>query len=87
MTIQVKAHPVTATKIVNVQPLISNGQMRSPEEGLTLMLDNGVRYKWLAEKDGAAPATGDWLVHDDELHTVFIVVGARFSTMFEESRP
>jgi hypothetical protein len=80
----IESHPVAAFQIVDVGPLIAQGKMMSPDNGLTLVLRDGTTQKWLSEKDGALPSVGDWLIRDEELKVVYVVPAAKFTALFQE---
>lgn len=82
MSIKVKAHEVIAQRIQAVQPLVSGGQMVSPDAGLTLILENESKQRWLAEQDAVVPKTGDWFVQDAELRSSYTVTDATFKKLF-----
>ena len=79
----VKAHAVEARKVASVQPLVAHGKMLSPNDGLTLILDDGTKETWVAEQNAAVPSIGDWFVVDDDLRTRFIAPAAEFEKLFQ----
>jgi hypothetical protein len=80
---QIKSHPVSVAKITRIEPLLRNGNLTSPELGLTLRLDNGAMHQWLSEPGNPAPVTGDFFVTDELLGLSFIVSADRFNELFE----
>jgi hypothetical protein len=75
----IKTHPVTARKIVAVEPLVARGQMMSPDAGLILVLaDDSAKHTWLGEPGGITPTAGDWFVEDAELAINFVAPAAKF---------
>jgi hypothetical protein len=82
MSAIVKSHAVTATKIAQVLPLRGNGGgPMSPDAGVSLILADNTRQRWLIE-DNIAPAAGDWLVYDADLHTRYLVTAEKFAELF-----
>jgi hypothetical protein len=81
MAIIVKSHAVTAVRITQVSPLRAGGQITSPDAGVSLVLADNTRQRWLIE-DNIAPAAGDWLVHDADLHARYLVTAEKFAEMF-----
>jgi hypothetical protein len=79
---QVKAHAVEARKVASVQPLVAHGKMLSPNDGLTLILDDGTKETWVAEQNAAVPNIGDWFVVDDALRTTFVMPAQKFAELF-----
>lgn len=85
MTTHVKAHRVTATKIVSVEPLVSREKVLSPEAGLLLVLENGKKHQWFSEKAGTMPVVGDLLIADAELNNlIYFVPSGKFAALFSE---
>jgi hypothetical protein len=84
-THHVNSHAIEAARIVSVEPLLAQGKILSPEAGLTLVLENGAKHKWLSEKAGSAPSMGDFLIKDDELSVIYFVTANKFSTLFRET--
>lgn len=79
----VNSHGVAALKIAGVLPLMGrNSVLVSPDQGLTLVLEDGSMHNWLAEKDSTFPSVGDFLVRDEELNVTYIVAASKFSTLF-----
>jgi hypothetical protein len=82
MTITVKEHAVSATRIAQVQPLRGNGGgPMSPDAGLLIVLEDGSKRKWLIE-DGAIPVVGSFLVYDADLHASYLVTAEKFAELF-----
>ena len=86
MATMLRAHAVTAARIISVQPLVTQGRLVSPDAGLLLVLADGSREKWISEKDNVTPAPGDWLVTDGELHAAYVVSAQKFATLFEVTK-
>ena len=82
---RVNSHAVEGSKIVSIQPLVAQGRVLAPNAGLTLVLDDESKNKWLNEPNAPTPAVGDFLVRDDELHVAFVVPAAKFKTLFKEA--
>ena len=80
----VKAHSVTAERIVGLQPLVVNGVMAAPDAGFTLVLADDSKRRWVADKIGAVPSVEDFLVTDPELNVTYVISAAKFSEMFVE---
>ena len=79
----VRAHQVAVAKIIEVQPLVRNSQLLSPDCGLKLVCSDGRSQTWLAEKEKqSVPAVGDFLVYDDHIHVTYVVSAEIFSSMF-----
>jgi hypothetical protein len=80
----VKSHEVQAAKITKTEPIFDHGAMVAPDRGLILVLDDGSREKWVADKSGVVPQIGDFVITDPELHIRVVVPAARFAVMFQE---
>jgi hypothetical protein len=80
---QIKKHPVTAIKIVALQPLVIGGVMAAPDAGFTLVLADDSKRRWAAEKGGVPPVVGDFLVTDTEVGVTYTVCAEKFETLFE----
>jgi hypothetical protein len=78
----VRAHAVEVSKILTVSPLTSGGQMVSPDAGVVLGLESGVRHKWVLEANGINPVSGDYLVTDATLRVSYIITAGHFAELF-----
>ena len=83
---RVSSHEVEGSKIVNVQPLLSQGKMLSPDAGLVLVLDDNSKHQWVSEKFGITPTVGDFLVADRELNMTYVVAATKFKKLFRGTR-
>lgn len=79
---KVNAHQVTACRIVRIEPLISQSKMLSPDQALVLVLDDGSKHQWVADKSGTVPVVDDYLVSDAELGVTFVIAATKVALMF-----
>ena len=82
---RLNTHAVEASRIETLQPLVSQGKVLAPDNGLTLILEDHTKHNWIAEKDGQTPLVGDFLVHDAQLHVTYVVAAHKFTELFHES--
>lgn len=82
-TYKVKSHPVTGTRISRTEPICDQGKMVAPNAGLMLIMEDGSSEKWVADRFGAVPNIGDFLVRDPELRITAVVSASQFSELFE----
>jgi hypothetical protein len=78
----IKPHEVRAEKIMRTEPIYNGGAMVAPNAGLMLIMSDGSKEKWAADKSGIAPQIGDFLVRDSELYFTVVVPAARFNELF-----
>jgi len=78
-----KEHTVDARRIVNITPLVLGGRMLGPDEGTTLVLDDGTKQRWVGNGREAMPQDGDWLVVDAAMSMTYVVAQAKFSELFD----
>jgi hypothetical protein len=83
-TYTVKPHAVTGARILRTEPIYNGGAMVAPDAGLMLVMEDRSKERWVADKFGAVPHVGDFLVRDPELHCTLVVPAARFSELFAE---
>jgi len=82
MSITVKTHEVIAVRIEQVLPLRgNNGNPASPDAGVSLILADNTRQRWLIE-EGSLPVVGSLLVYDADLHTRYLVTAEKFAELF-----
>jgi hypothetical protein len=81
MTYKINPHVVDALRITGVLPLRNSAGPMSPDAGVSLILADNTRQRWLIEEN-IAPAAGDWLVYDADLHTRYLVTAEKFAEMF-----
>jgi hypothetical protein len=82
-TVQMHAHAVTARKIDRLAPLRSGDGLAAPNEGVSLILEDGTKIRWGLGAAASIPQAGDWFIQDAEFGGVsFVISPAKFAALF-----
>jgi len=85
MKVLMKSHRVEVYRIRDVAAYRVRGEIRSPQDALTLILDDDRKVNWIVEAGHEPPELNQFLLVDDRLKISAVITAQQFDLLLCEA--